>query len=203
MIFRLDPQKLMCTVCDFCTQCSVKLLVDPDNNYKADYEKCLKKVKEYKELKQKYVFERNPDNTGEEKNLYEETLVLEFDYAQNLALPRLNINSHYYKRILNLYVFNIHCFNDSDSKMFCFLESDGKKDYNSVCSFLEDFIEKKLLDNPNLKKIVLFSDSAAGQNKNLTMVKFCTWLSKTYSVDIYACISSAWSQLCQCVQKNS
>ena len=34
------------------------------------------------------------------------------------------------------------------------------------------------------KKIVLLSDGAAGQNKNQTMMRFCSWLSKLYHVDI-------------------
>ena len=118
------------------------------------------------------MFEQSADNTDEQKKIYEETLILEFDYAQNLTLPRLHIKLHYYKRIFNLYVFNIHCFNDKDSKMFCFLENCGRKYFNSVCSFLEDFIQKNLSENSNFKKIVLFSDSAGGQNKNLTVVKF-------------------------------
>ena len=152
-------------VCDFCTKCSVKLSADPDDNCRADHKDHSKKVKEYKELKQKYVFEQSADNIDEQKKIYEETLILEFDYAQNLTLPRLNINSHYYKRILNLYVFNIYCFNDKDSKMFCFLESDGRKDSNSVCSFLEDFIKKKLSENPNFKKIVICLTQQEGRTK--------------------------------------
>ena len=115
-----------------------------------------------------------------------------------MTLPRLNINSDYYKRILNIYVFNIYCFNDKDSKMFYFLENDGRKDSNSVCSFLKDFIKKYLSENPNFKKIVLFSDSAGGQNKNLTMVKFCTWISKTYNVNIAHVFPVRGHSYCQC-----
>lgn len=169
-------------ICDFCAKCEAKLNANPDDPCKEDFQLHLEKVKRYNELKKKFVFDKK---TGvSENNLYSDTLVLEFDYAQNLAVPKLNINSSYYKRILNMYIFNVHCFNDDDSKMFCFLESEGKKDSNSVCSFLHDFITKKLSANPNLKKINLFSDAAGGQNKNINVVKFCAWFPKTKKVKI-------------------
>lgn len=134
-------------VCDFCTKCEVKLKVNPDDTCKAAYLDHLKKVQEYKNLKKMYIpdSKKSGDKTAFDEKIYDDHLVLEFDYAQNLTLPKLNINSHYYKRILNQYVFNIHCHNDSDSQMYNFLESDGKKDSNFVSSFLDDFIQRKLI----------------------------------------------------------
>lgn len=187
-------------VCDFCTQCEVKLKANPNDLCKVPYENHLKKVEEYKNFKRKYVPEsKKGGNTSTfDRQIYNDTLVLEFDYAQNLPLPKLNINSHYYKRILNLYVFNIHCFNDSESKMCSFLECDGKKDSNSVCSFLDNFISRKLSSNPSFKKIVLFSDAAGGQNKNLTVVKFCSYLAKKYSIEIMHVFPVRGHSYCQC-----
>lgn len=49
-----------------------------------------------------------------------ETPVLEFDYAQNLPIPKLNITSQFYKRLLWLFNFNIHCHNDGSSSFFLF-----------------------------------------------------------------------------------
>lgn len=181
-------------ICDFCAKCKVKLNADPDDPCKEAFRCHLEKVKKYNELRKKYVLDKENNNN----NVYSDTLVLEFDYAQNLALPKLNINSSYYKRILNLYTFNIHCFNDNDSKMFCFLECDGKKDSNSVCSFLDDFIKKKLSANSSLKKINLFSDAAGGQNKNLNVVKFCTWFARTNKVKITHIFPVRGHSYCQC-----
>lgn len=185
-------------ICDFCAKCTAKLALDPNDSCKADFEEHLKKVNAYNELRKKYVFEKNDVNIADKKKLYDDTLVSEFDYAQNLVLPKLNINSNYYKRVLNLYVFNIHCFNDNDSKMFTFLESDAKKDSNSVCSFLEDFLRKKLTANPNWKKVVFFSDSAGGQNKNANVVKFCTMLANKYSIEITHIFPVRGHSYCQC-----
>lgn len=185
-------------ICDFCAKCRAKLAVNPNDSCKAAYNEHLKKVSEYNELKKMYIFDKNTKNLESKKKLYEDTLVLEFDYAQNLALPKLNINSNYYKRILNLYVFNIHCFNDNDSEMFTFLECDAKKDSNSVCSFLENFVVNKLSANPNFKKVVLFSDAAGGQNKNSNVVKFCTFFAMKYGLEITHIFPVRGHSYCQC-----
>lgn len=73
----------------------------------------------------------------------DDTVVLEFDYAQNLPLPKPTVNKQFYKRLLWLYLFNIHCHNDGTSLMYSFIESKTKKGANSVCSFLFDFLQKK------------------------------------------------------------
>lgn len=185
-------------ICDFCAKCSAKLAINPNDSCKTVYESHLKKVKEYNELRKKYIFEKNDKNKSDKEKVYQDTLVLEFDYAQNLTLPKLNINSNYYKRVLNLYVFNIHCFNDNHSKMYTYLESDGKKDSNSVCSFLDNFIKIKLSENQNFKKIILFSDSAGGQNKNSHVVKFCTRLAQTYKTEITQVFPVRGHSYCQC-----
>lgn len=39
-------------------------------------------------------------------------------------------------------------------------------------------------DRPDTTKIILLSDAAGGQNKNATILKFCTWFAKTYNVQV-------------------
>ena len=74
------------------------------------------------------------------KDVENKSLVFEFNYAQNLALPKLYVNSQYYKRQLNLYVFNIHCFSYEKSEFYYFLECEGSENANSVFSFLYDSV---------------------------------------------------------------
>ncbi|KAJ8881300.1 hypothetical protein PR048_017781 [Dryococelus australis] len=58
-----------------------------------------------------------------------------------------------------------------------FLENEGQKNPNSVCSFIYNFIKKNKQERTkNILKM--------GQNKNTTVVKFCAWLSKLLSVNI-------------------
>lgn len=81
-------------------------------------------------------------------------------------------------------MFNIHCDNDSKSTMYTFLGSRSNKAPDSVASFLFDFITKRQDDFINLKKLVLLSDATGGQNKNATMLKFCSYLAKALGIEV-------------------
>lgn len=164
-------------VCDFCRESEQLLKVNPEDSCKTSLAVHLKKVQRYKSIKDEYI--ANVKGIPED-----DTLVLEFDYGQNLPVPKLSVTSQFYKRLLWLYVFNIHCHNDNTSSFYCFLESNAKKNANTVCSFLFHFIQKKLTTMKNVKKITLLSDSCGGQNKNITVVRFCAWVSKVYKVNI-------------------
>lgn len=109
---------------------------------------------------------------------------MEFDYSQNFHVSCLNINIQFYKRLLWLYCFNVHIFSDDTSFMLCYMESEGKKNANSIVSFIFDCLEKKFKLFPNVKNVVFLSDAARGQNRNLTVNKFCSWFAKTRDVDI-------------------
>lgn len=49
-----------------------------------------------------------------------ETLILEFDYAQNLPLPKLSVTKQFYLRLLWMYLFNVHVHNDGSSFVYTF-----------------------------------------------------------------------------------
>ena len=163
--------------CDFCSESEALLKADPNNKCKTAYLIHKKKVEAYKTVKQTYIHQIN-------SSVDCSTLVLEFDYGQNLPLPKLNVTAQFYKRLLWLYVFNVYCHNDGNSAFYCFVESESKKNPNTVCSFLYDFIEKQMKVFKNVKKAILLSDSCGGQNKNLCVVMFCTWLSKSFGMEV-------------------
>lgn len=123
-------------------------------------------------------------------------MVCEFDYAQNLPLPKLTVKSKLYKRLLWLYLFNVHIHNDDASFMYSFIESLCKKGENTVVSFIFDYIQKKNVDFLNVKKLIFMSDSAGGQNKNQTFLRFCSYLSKSLNVEImHISLVYTWSLL--------
>lgn len=107
-------------------------------------------------------------------------LVLEFDYGQNYPLPKLRVNSQFYKRLLWLYIFNVHVFNDDSSFMYTYMETEGRKNANSVCSLVHHCIKQKM--SAGVKKIVLLSDGTGGQNKNIFVVKFCAYIAVEFNV---------------------
>lgn len=160
-------------VCNFCYKCEVILKQEPDHSCKPKYLQHKQQVSEYKALKSSIL-----ENCRSDKS----TLVLEFDFAQNRPLPKLHVNAQFYKRLLWFYIFNVHCHNDNNSYIYWFLESEGDRNSNSVCSLLYDCISR--LSGDEVKKIVLFSDSTSAQNKSRYVSHFLSWLSKAMSVQI-------------------
>lgn len=174
-------------VCDLCTECTVKLKLRPNDACRSlfNLHKC--RVKRYQSMKKEIVNQSKGDMTN---------LVIEFDFAQNLALPKLNVTSQFYKRLIWMYVFNIHVHNNGTSTLYWYLESDGKKNANAVCSMLYHFLSSVI--TPNVKHVTMFSDSCGGQNKNLTMVQFCCWLSKVFNVEVHHIFPVRGHSYCQC-----
>lgn len=161
--------------CDFCAEHEQKLTINPNDECRVQYDLHKRKAAAFFSMKRNFI-----DQAKES----DEVVVIEFDYAQNLPLPKLTVNKQFYKRLLWLYLFNVHCHNDGTSLMYTFIESTTKKGANSVCSFLFDFLQKKAERYPGMKKLVLLSDGAGGQNKNAILLRFCSFLSKMYDVEI-------------------
>lgn len=90
-------------ICDYCSESKEKLKQDSNDECTIKYEVHLRKVKKQKLLKDEWILKAKNDSPF---------IVLESDYAQNYAVPKINVNSHFYKRLLQLYAFNIHLYND-------------------------------------------------------------------------------------------
>lgn len=101
-------------VCDFCTECKEKLRVDANDPCAVDYTLHQKKYKAHQKIRRDFIALAKQDPS---------ILVLEFDYGQNYPLPKLSVNSQFYKRLLWLYIFNVHVFNDDSSFMYTFMET--------------------------------------------------------------------------------
>ncbi|XP_063220830.1 uncharacterized protein LOC134530141 [Bacillus rossius redtenbacheri] len=179
-------------VCDFCTESKTLLDINQNDPRKTTYRLHLAKVEKYKTLKQEYLA-KVKGNT-----MQDDTLVIEFDYGQNLPIPKLNVTSQFYKRLLWLNVFNVHCHNDSASTFYCFPECDAKKNANSVCSFVYHFTCEKMKSYKNIKNIIFLSDAAGGQNKNITVLRFCSWLSQITKVKVTHMFPVRGHSYCQC-----
>lgn len=67
-------------------------------------------------------------------------------------------------------VFCIHDLKSNKAKLYLYHEGEANKCPDEVCSFLLNYIQNEV---PNtVKKLLLFSDGAAGQNKNHTTMRF-------------------------------
>lgn len=161
---------------DVCNTCTVfNCLKKPTTAEREAQDLHSERHEQYKKLKAAFLKEcKKQDST---------TLVIEFDYSQNAPLPRLDCCEQFYKRLLWLYIFNIHIHNDDQSHIYSFLEGRAKKDPSSVCSFLFHCL-RPYLESGKYTRLVLLSDSCGGQNKNITVVKFCAWLARLYRIEV-------------------
>jgi len=113
--------------------------------------------------------------------LKKNTLCLEFDFGQNLPLPKIPVSDQFYRRLLWLHVFNVHVFGEHKrSYMYLFPESKFKKGANTVCNFLLDTIKKELKLLVCYNKIYLFSDGYGDQKKNYFILSFYHYYLKNY-----------------------
>ena len=109
-------------------------------------------------------------------------LVIEFDYGQNKALPKLNNSSNFFSRSLWLFIFNLFVHNTKESFVYYFLEGEFKKGANSVSSFVFETLKK--LNLRNFNEIILFSDSCPAQNKNSTVFKSFLYFANYFNIKI-------------------
>lgn len=158
--------------CDFCVEYELKLKADPANaSLQRRLTNHLEKFSAYKATKE-YLTKNVSKNPR--------TLTVEMDYGQNLPLPKLSNTSQFYKRLIWMFTFNIHSYEDNDSIFYTYLESEGPKNSASVASYLYTFLMEKLRSPAFAKKkeIIIFSDAAGGQNKNMAISKFLSWFAK-------------------------
>lgn len=129
----------------------------------------------------------------------ETVLLCEFDYGQNLPLPKLPVSDQFYKRLIWLNIFNIHVFNDNNERSYMFLSIEGyfKKGGNTTSNFLLYVIEKEFALS-YYNKIYLFSDSCGGQDKNYMLFTFLILLSIYLQVEIVHLYPVRGHSYCQC-----
>lgn len=129
--------------------------------------------------------------------LLENVSVFEFDFGQNLPLPKIPVSDQFYRRLLWIHIFNVHVYNSKRSYMFTFTEGHVKKGATTVCNLLLHaiFEEYKLQYN---NKIYLFSDSCSGQNKNYLMLVFLSILANKLQIEIEHIYPVRGHSYCQC-----
>ena len=100
-----------------------------------------------------------------------------FDFMQNLPLPNIPVQEMFYYRQLWVYAFEIHNLKDNTGHFYTYYEGQANKGPNEVCTFILDYISKKI--SAEIKELHIFSDGCPGQNRNNTMVRFLMTLAST------------------------
>lgn len=141
-------------------------------------------IKSHAELKKELLLRKNE-------------LILEFDYAQNLPLPKIPVTEQFYRRLLWLHLFNIHVHNTERSYMFPMLEGFSKKGANTVSNCLF-YVIKEECKISCVNKLVLLSDACGGQNRNYTVFSFFSLLSEELQIEIEHVFPVRGHSYCQC-----
>jgi hypothetical protein len=100
------------------------------------------------------------------------TAAIAIDFMANISLPIIPVQDLYYYRKLTVSVFGIHNLKDGTMVCYVYHEGEGGKGPNEVVSLLSHYIETYILSDPNVKKLKIFADNCAGQNKNNPITRF-------------------------------
>lgn len=162
--------------CSFCDELKVKLLALQSKSNDQASEKEIKDLSIKRELhlrKADYFYKkkkcakllaRKSLKSGSEYG------AICVDFMKNLPCPNISTNDVYYRRQLSLFMFNVHSLSNADAIFYVYDETIAKKGADDVCSMLHHFFYN--IFDMNTKRLTIFLDSSAGQNKNYTMFRF-------------------------------
>ncbi|PSN38634.1 hypothetical protein C0J52_26971 [Blattella germanica] len=97
-----------------------------------------------------------------------------FDFMMCVQLPDIPVQDIFYYRQLTVNVFCITNLKDNSSKLYIYHEGTCRKGPNEVTSFIHDYLNTEV--NGRVTTLFLFSDNCGGQNKNHTIVRYCSAL---------------------------
>lgn len=91
-----------------------------------------------------------------------------FDLEKTLPLPRIPTNIVFYKRLLWVYNLGIHTGKENDAHCYVWVEGEAGRGAQEVGSCLRKHIKESL--PPSVNKLILWSDSCGGQNRNIKII---------------------------------
>lgn len=97
------------------------------------------------------------------------TAVLCFDMQNVFALPKAEVSNFFYKKKFSAYNLTVHC--SADKITYCALwhEAISGRSGNHIASALVTLLNRISEANPNVDKLILWSDSCVPQNRNSHM----------------------------------
>lgn len=147
------PKKDLCDKCE-----AFKVLVNPsEEQQNLNYEH-LQKTDEGRR-------ERNLDRERNE----DDVAVLTFDLENVFSLPKSEVSNFYYKSKLCVFNLTAHC--NRNKTVYCSIwhEFTAGRDSNAIASAIVRILNALSEDLPNLRTVILWSDSCVPQNKNSIM----------------------------------
>ena len=103
-----------------------------------------------------------------------------FDLEQVLLCPKLEVSSLFYRRKLAVYNLTIYRLDSSDVTCHMWHEGQGRRGSCEIASAVAKFFVS-LPDS--VKKIIMYSDTCSGQNRNQHFSAMCLSAIQTYPVE--------------------
>ena len=94
-------------------------------------------------------------------------MIISLDLQQTLPCPKLSVNRFYYTRKLWVYNFCIYDVKTKKSHMYLWDESTGGRGADEIASCITVWLRE---NSAGRKKLRVFCDNCAGQNKNKFIV---------------------------------
>nr|CAI5839316.1 unnamed protein product [Callosobruchus analis] len=111
--------------------------------------------------------------------LVEDTVVICFDLQKTLPTPLLTTNKVYYLRQLWTYNLCIHDLTNDRPNMYVWNESVASRGSSDVGSCLLRFVDSL---PPTITKVIAYSDSCGGQNKNKNLAKLFMYIVQSTNI---------------------
>lgn len=140
---------------DQCSQCAEWKRTEANAESYNLHQNSKAHVRELK--KQDKIFSRDSSQGSNQR-------VLTCDKQKVLYCPKSEMGEFYYKRKVSVYNFTIFDCTLKEGHLYVWDETCGKKGSDETSSSLESYIESII--SKGVKKIIIYSDSCGGQNKN-------------------------------------
>lgn len=128
---------------------------------------------------EKYLSEKLATRLEKNKDKHmkdEHTVVVSYDLENVFALPQAKISNFYYRRKYSVYNLTGYCSKNKVTYCSLWHEKISGRSGNDIASALIFILKRVVRDNPNVKNIILWSESCVPQNRNrvtsLALLKF-------------------------------
>lgn len=110
--------------------------------------------------------------------------VITMDVQAVLLTPKLNASALYYKTKLACHNFTVYDLETKDVCCYFWHEGEGDLSANSFASCLSNYIQQVVVDNPDLKHLIIYSDGCGYQNRNIVLANTLCHLSSQLNITI-------------------
>jgi hypothetical protein len=171
----LAIHKLKKDRCDYCVKYELSQKADTLTQDKED------EMSSHKDQVLRTKYEKDNDKQLNK----DDNLVLVVDVEKILLYPKLNNSLHYYLHKVQMKNYTCYDMHTRHATCFLFDEVNAGSDSNTYATLLCDLIESRLIEQPSITSVIVWSDGCCHQNRNCTLSNAILNLAITWNITIY------------------